>query len=305
MNDVDLRSEFRAYQRGVVSSIDDDDMRTMIGDIASRESGLLRPQLVIKSAEVFGVPLKHIMPVASGIEWVHAATLILDDTTFMDDSDVRNGKISFHKKYGPAKTILVAQYLSSALAPRLNMSNGYLSEEQRNRVQSESARAAEGLCFGQNVDLYHRPETLEDVVKLHRKKTGDLFAAAAVIGGISGMANIFEIDTLRSFGYHLGIAYQMGDDLFDALGDASKGGKPVGQDKDKVTVLDFKSESDAIKFWQDFYHKSEMDLLQLSTSLRARERLGNFEGKADAQPLHDVLKLVRDKQEGLLENVLS
>ncbi len=301
MNDVDLRAEIKAYIADVVKDIGGE-MGEMVRSVALREGGLLRPQIAIRSAEVYGVPRKHIMPAAAGLELVHGATLILDDTPLMDDSDTRNGAPSFHKMYGADRAILVAQYLTASLAPQLNAQNSYLTAEQRSGIQSESARAAEGLCVGQNDDLHHRPEGLDEVIRLHRRKTGDLFAAAALVGGIAGNATDMELNKLRSFGYHLGIAYQMGDDLYDVLGDPKKGGKPIGQDKDKVTVLNFKDEVGAVRLWKAFYEKAEADLLELSGWLRARERAGEFAGKADVEPLQKVLSLVRDRQMSTLED---
>lgn len=309
MNDVDLKSEIRAYMGSKLSDINHDSSEMDIGEInmgemvrfvVSRESGLLRPQIAIRSAEVYGVPRNHIMPAAVGLELVHGATLVLDDAPFMDDSDIRNGRPSFHKEYGAANATLVAEYLTSSLAPALNAGNENLSAEKRVAIQVECARAASGLCAGQNRDLYHPPENLEEVVGLHRRKTGDLFAAAAVIGGVAGDALEKEIEILRSFGHNLGIAYQMGDDLYDRIGDPRKGGKPVGQDGDKVTALSFLDVSEAVELWKDFYERAEADLLELSSNLHVREKAGEFMGKMDAQPLRCVLKNIRSRQEDML-----
>lgn len=299
MNAVDLKTEIRSYLANELSHIEGE-MGEMVRAVALRKGGLLRPQIAIRSAEIYGVPRNYIMPAAAGLELVHGATLILDDSPLMDNSDTRNGETSFHLTYGTDKAILVAQHLTASVAPELNSNNPYLSSEVKNKIQAESARAAEGLCLGQLDDLHHKPESLEDVVELHRKKTGDLFAAATVIGGITGNAPENELELLRSFGHNLGIAYQVGDDIYDVLGNEAKGGKPTGQDVDKITVFDFMAVHEAVDFWRNFYAGAEKNLVDLSSNLEIREKEGIFAGIASAEPLYRVLDHVRDKQEGIM-----
>ena len=300
MNAVDLKTEIRSYLTNELSGLDGE-MGEMIKMVALRKGGLLRPQIAIRSGEAYGEPRTHIMPAAAGTELVHAASLIFDDAPFMDNSNTRNGEASFHVKYGTDKAVLVALELTNSIAPKLNSTNLYLTPEMRTNIQSEFARAADGLCVGQFDDLHNAPHSLDEVIELHRKKTGDLFAAAAVIGGIAGSAPENEIEILRSFGHNLGIAYQMGDDVYDVFGNADKGGKPTGQDKDKVTLFDFMDSPKAIDFWRSCYSNAEADLRRLSSSLELRETQGNFTGIVNAMPLHDIISYVRDKQEGIMD----
>ncbi len=304
MNNVNLKTEIKSYLINALSSIDGE-MGEMVRSFASRGGGLLRPQLAIRSAEVYGVPRNHIMPAAAGLELVHGASLILDDAPFMDNSNMRNGEDSFHVMHEEGRTVLVAQYLTSSIAPELNSKNIYLNAEIKTKIQAESARAANGLCVGQYDDMYHKPETLEEVVELHRKKTGDLFAAAAVVGGIAGNATESELELLRSFGHNLGIAYQMGDDIYDLLGNVERGGKPIHQDGEKVTVFNFKPVHEAVNFWRNWYALARSDLASLSLNLALREKEGNFTGIVNARPLHEILNCIELKQEYIMDIVAA
>ncbi|MBT3865686.1 hypothetical protein HOF78_01115 [Candidatus Woesearchaeota archaeon] len=299
MNDVDLVTELYNDLKRDLSKVEGE-MGEMVRYAVLRKGGLLRPQLAIRSGEVYGVPMGHMKGSALPLENVHAATLILDDSSAMDDSDTRNGEVAFHKVYSLDKTILTAQHLTSSIAPELNSNNLYLSPEIRIKIQAEYAKAAEGLCIGQLDDLHHKPESLEDVVELHRKKTGVLFAAATVIGGLAGSAPKEEIEILRALGHNLGIAYQMGDDIYDVLGNPKLGGKPIGQDGNKITVLGFMEVHKAVELWKGFYDRAGNDIDNLSSRLLAREEQGLFTGIASAEPLRHMLEVIRNKQEGIM-----
>lgn len=279
-----------------VDKIEDPAMSEMMKYVVKGDGGMLRPQLVIRTGEVYGVPRNSLIAPATAQEFVHRATLILDDAPQMDNSEKRNGRTAFHVKYGPDNTILVAQYITASLALELNAKNDHLSYEQRSAIHEEAARAASGLCIGQRKDLKQVPESLDEMVELHKQKTGDLFAASVVIGGIAGNAKPNEIKTLRTFGHNLGIAYQIGDDLYDRFGDPEVGGKPVGQDGDKVTVFEFMDEESAVKYWKNFYRKAGNNLKSLSKQLSKREEEGDFVGQSDVRSLEGIMEAIYEKQ---------
>jgi len=206
--------------------------------VALNAGHLWRPLVVLKTAQAYNISIDKALPYAVGIELVHNATLILDDLPSMDNSNMRRGQAACHIKFGVNIANLCSHYFianSILLATR-----GPASEKQKSDILSEVASAAENLIVGQEKDLYdtNDRQTLEDLLEFYRLKSGSLYGSAAVIGGILGNAPSDEINNLRGFGISLGIAYQIGDDLYDKLGNNQDLGKPTGQDIRKKTPID-------------------------------------------------------------------
>lgn len=203
----------------------------------------LRPFLVIAAADIFDCARARSVRVGCAVEMIHCYSLIHDDLPAMDDSDLRRGRPSVHKKFDDATAILAGDAL-------LTQSFEILAEEEthpdgnvRCRIALELARAAgkQGMVGGQMIDIYAEEKDfdLAGVTQLQRLKTGALIRFSAVGGGLVGEASETEVAALAAYAEDLGLAFQIVDDILDATGDAEALGKPAGQDAemDKATFI--------------------------------------------------------------------
>lgn len=187
-----------------------------------------------------GASIEPLLPLASAVELVHAASLILDDLPAMDDASVRRGRPALHRVVGEANAILAAVALLNSGYDEINRSA--LRSRARRDVMERlvGAIGADGLIGGQIVDLEStgRPLDLEALEYIHSHKTGALFTAAAEIGALGSGARARDVEALRRYAKNLGLAFQITDDLLDYSGDPATTGKDAGLDRDKTTFVD-------------------------------------------------------------------
>jgi geranylgeranyl diphosphate synthase type II len=183
----------------------------------------LRPLVVLAACEACGAAPEAALPAAAAIELVHAFSLVHDDLPCMDDDDYRRGRPTCHKVYGEAIALLAGD----ALVAR---GVGYLAEIPDTWAKAAAGvlagAVAGGMVPGQVLDMLAEAGEEVDVVQLHRQKTGTLFVAAARMGAHAAGADIDTVMTLSRFGGHLGLAFQIADDVLDAgegSGDQAKG----------------------------------------------------------------------------------
>ena len=194
----------------------------------------LRPFIVTQSAKMFAVDERCALRVGAAVEFLHCYSLIHDDLPAMDDSDLRRGRPSCHKKFDEATAILAGDGLQAlafeVLAAEETSSDAFV----RAKLVFELAKAAggEGMVGGQMIDLLAEEQEFDigAITRMQRMKTGEIFAFAATSGAIMGHATDRHIHALHSFAQELGLAFQIADDLLDAVGDSNTTGKPVGQD---------------------------------------------------------------------------
>lgn len=195
----------------------------------------LRPVLALAAAGVVGGDTEKILPAACALELIHTYSLIHDDLPAMDDDDFRRGQPTCHKKYGEAMAILAGDALLTLAFELLarGAADGLLPEKETIRVITEVGLAAgtAGLVGGQVVDMLSSdtadPATLEYI---HSRKTGALYRASVRLGAILGGADGASLARLTEYAQHLGLAFQIADDILDIRGDAVKIGKPVKSD---------------------------------------------------------------------------
>jgi geranylgeranyl diphosphate synthase type II len=188
----------------------------------------LRPGLVLGAAAIVAGDDAVAMPAACAIEMIHTYSLIHDDLPAMDDDDLRRGKPTSHKVYGEAIAILAGDAL-------LTMAFDVAAQSGSPRIVSEIARAAgaEGMVGGQVIDLLseNKQLTLDELRRLHACKTGALIRASVRCGAILGGANDAQLDALTRYGEHIGLAFQIADDILDVVGTTEALGKQVGSDE--------------------------------------------------------------------------
>lgn len=193
----------------------------------------LRPLLLLATLQGYNKPLDLGYDVAAAIEMIHTYSLIHDDLPAMDDDHLRRGKPTNHKVYGEAMAILAGDGLLTYSFQHLSSLN--LDNDIKVNLILEISKAAgpEGMVGGQVADLEGENKELvvEELEGIHDKKTGELLAVSVVAGAIIAKVSDSERTSLRHFAKHLGIAFQIKDDILDVEGDQLTIGKPIGSDE--------------------------------------------------------------------------
>jgi geranylgeranyl pyrophosphate synthase len=191
----------------------------------------LRPLLALAAGEVARAPRAAVSAVAVAVEYVHAASLVLDDLPSMDNARRRRGRPALHVVHGTATAELAAVCLVTRAFEILGGAPA-ASAATRARLTRELARAVEACCGGQSADLAADPQRLrlEDLESIHARKTGALFVAAVRGGAIAGGAREPDLEALTRYARNLGLAFQITDDLLDLEGDEEVMGKDRGRD---------------------------------------------------------------------------
>jgi geranylgeranyl pyrophosphate synthase len=188
----------------------------------------LRPMLCLAAAEAAGGDWRAAVPAAVAVELLHTYTLVHDDLPCMDNDLIRRGQPTVHAKYGEALGVLVGDALQ-ALAFEVLVRDAATDPGRARRWVLELALAAgpAGVVGGQVEDVADAGSADADTLAfVHQHKTADLFRAAMRLGAIGGGAPDAVVDTLGVFGNHLGLAFQIIDDLLDAPGDGAPDGPP-------------------------------------------------------------------------------
>ena len=204
----------------------------------------LRPFLTVSSAELFGVSRDASLYTAAAIEFVHTYSLIHDDLPAMDDDDMRRGQPSCHKKYDEPTAILAGDALLTLAFELLAMDDVHADAAVRCELIRSLAYAAgcRGMVGGQMLDLEseHKKLSVDEIIRLQRLKTGEMFAVSCEAGAILGKAPRPQRNALQRYAHDIGLAFQITDDLLDAEGTREQTGKEVGRDRElgKATLVE-------------------------------------------------------------------
>lgn len=197
----------------------------------------IRPVLVYAFCEACGGDYRIASAPASGIEMIHTFSLIHDDLPAMDNDDFRRGKPSCHKAFDEATAILAGDALA-VLPFEIIANDPVLTSDQKVRIISCLARAVgrDGMIGGQVIDMEN--ETRNDVDEanlrnMYKHKTGELIAVSCMMGCICAGASDDMIDAAAEYGYRLGLAFQIIDDILDVTSTTEELGKPVGSDSEE------------------------------------------------------------------------
>ena len=186
------------------------------------EGKRIRPFLVMAIANIFNFPPIKSLNCATAIEFVHVYSLIHDDLPAMDNDDFRRGKLSNHKKFDEATAILAGDALLTFAFEILANSETHNSAEIRCELIKTLSKAIgfRGMVGGQMIDIENIDKKIsqEQIINLHRLKTGELFMASAECGAILGGSGKQERSALRYYAHDLGLAFQIKDDILDHIG---------------------------------------------------------------------------------------
>jgi farnesyl diphosphate synthase len=209
----------------------------------------VRASLVLSAARLAsantGAPLPAHLAVAGAVEMLHAYSLIHDDLPAMDDADLRRGVAACHKAFDEATAILAGDALQTEAFSILSRPGLMADAEQQLRLIAILAAASGqgGMAGGQMLDLLAetgKPD-LAETRKMQEMKTGALIQAAAMMGAIAGGGDEKLVKAVERFSSHLGLAFQIADDLLDYQADAEQIGKPAGRDavQGKASFVEF------------------------------------------------------------------
>jgi len=194
----------------------------------------IRPVLFLAATEAVLPSAEGAEPAACALELVHTYSLIHDDLPALDNDDFRRGKPTCHKVYGEAMAILAGDAL-------LTLAFQVLSDEKTRRDASQVRLVAElataagtvnGMIGGQVADLEAEGKAVDGarLDYIHRSKTGALIGASVRMGGIYADADAEQLAALGRYGEHIGLAFQIVDDILDVVGNSESLGKTAGKD---------------------------------------------------------------------------
>jgi geranylgeranyl diphosphate synthase type II len=188
----------------------------------------IRPILALAGGEVAGAPSRAVMPFACALEMIHTYSLVHDDLPAMDDDDLRRGRPTSHRAWGEGLAILVGDALLTEAFAVMARARGVPAARVLAAIAEVAGAAGEaGMVGGQALDLAAagRGASLTGVRTIHTRKTGALLRAAVRVGAIVGGSRPTVLRRLTTYGAHLGLAFQIADDLLDAEGGPEADGR--------------------------------------------------------------------------------
>ena len=197
----------------------------------------IRPMMMLASAVAIDIDTQHVIPFATAIELLHSFSLIHDDLPCMDDDSLRRGQPTTHVKFGEATATLAADSLQS-LAFEL-MAKAEFPESKSSQLELISMIAnsigSGGMAGGQSLDLDSENKKLDpsSVENIYMLKTGKLLQASILGPTYFRELDEEKVSALKNFSESIGVAFQIQDDLIEAVGDADMIGKSIESDKSK------------------------------------------------------------------------
>jgi len=198
----------------------------------------IRPKLVEIATEIFGGDIEHAIYPAAAFEMLHNFTLIHDD--IMDLAPLRRGKETVYKKWNNNIAILSGDALATMALQQILKTP--VEPERVLKMAELFAQTSLEICEGQQYDLDFEKQdnvTIDQYIEMIRLKTAVMLAGCLKVGAILANASEADQDEIYLFGIHIGLAFQLQDDLFDVYSDAETFGKQIGGDikSNKKTYL--------------------------------------------------------------------
>lgn len=251
------------------------------------EGKRIRPILVYRAAAALAngdqPALDH---AALALELVHTYSLIHDDLPAMDNDDLRRGRPTLHRAFNEATAILVGDGLQVQAFSMITRAPGLTTEQRVSMIDLlAEASGFNGMVGGQYRDMEATGTALDidDLRAMHAMKTGALIRAAVGLGGIAAGGSAEQLQALDTYGQHIGLAFQVVDDILDVESDSATLGKTGGKDEaaHKATYVSLLGLDGA---------RREASRL-LKSSLEAIHDLG-----PNAEPLREVARFIVDRK---------
>ena len=193
----------------------------------------MRPALVLAAAAACGGRAQDAMPLACAVECIHTYSLVHDDLPAMDNDDYRRGKLTNHKVFGEGIAVLAGDALLTQAFKIAALAKAWPRYSHRDIIL-EIARASGSLQLiaGQVADLEGegKKTSAAQLKYIHERKTSALLCCSARLGGMSANCSAAQLTALTDFGYNVGLAFQVIDDILDVTQTSEKLGKTAGKD---------------------------------------------------------------------------
>lgn len=208
----------------LVSKVDFSWLAELLSHSLSNGGKGIRPALTLLSGKFYHYNLNTLLPMATAVEVLHIATLVHDDA--IDKSAVRRGKPTVYKVWGEDKAVLLGDYLF-AKAGELTATTQNLRAV---KLFAQTLRTISTGELAQSFSAFTLEQTYEQYIQRNSYKTAALFTLATESGSVLSEAPEASIKILNEYGYNLGIAFQIVDDILDFVGTEEELGKPTGSD---------------------------------------------------------------------------
>ncbi|WP_203361798.1 polyprenyl synthetase family protein [Bacillus sp. REN10] len=231
------KEKLEAELRAIISAITAPDLLIQSMDYSLQAGGKrLRPMLLFATIAAFRQNPLIGMEAAAALEMIHTYSLIHDDLPSMDDDDLRRGKPTNHKVFGEATAILAGDALLTYAFQVVAQSKVYTNEQKVWLINwlSQAAGPA-GMVGGQMADMEgeNKRLALEELEYIHKHKTGKLLEFSVMAGAFLSGASEAQLQHFQTYANHIGLAFQIQDDILDVEGSEEKIGKRVGSDVNK------------------------------------------------------------------------
>ena len=193
----------------------------------------MRPALVLAAASACGGQEADAMPLACAVECIHTYSLVHDDLPAMDNDDYRRGKLTNHKVFGEGIAILAGDALLTQAFEITALAKGWPRYSHQDLVlEVAKASGSLQLIAGQVADLEGegKKTSVAQLRYIHERKTSALLCCSVRLGGMSANCSSAQLKALTDFGYHVGLAFQVIDDILDVTQTSEQLGKTAGKD---------------------------------------------------------------------------
>jgi farnesyl diphosphate synthase/geranylgeranyl diphosphate synthase type II len=226
-----------------------------------------RPILTYTVASLYDSEIEKADSCASAIELIHIYSLIHDDLPAMDNDDIRHNQPSNHKVFGEAQAILAGDGLQ-ALAFSLISNDPLINADTKIKLLELMAKSSYAMAEGQSIDLsvVSKKVDLNILNKMHQKKTGALLNCSIKFGALLHNASENDLSILESFANHIGLAYQIQDDVLDVTTSDTVLGKRQNSDavKNKPSYPSIIGLNKSINTFENLYQNAQEELSHLS-----------------------------------------
>ena len=249
----------------------------------------LRPILCLAAAEAVGGNVKTVLTAACAIEMIHTYSLIHDDLPAMDNDQLRRGKPTCHVQFDEATAILAGDALLTfafEILSTMDVSSSDVTDKRLCVISTLSkAVGVRGMIEGQMQDMASEGMLLDQkqLQQMHELKTGALIVAATVTGGLLSNGTKAQINHLKQYAHHIGLAFQIADDILNVEGDPKQMGKAAGTD-----TMAGKNTYPALL---GLKKSKQMAEKQVNNALRVIDK---FDNKSD--PLRELAKYVIERK---------
>lgn len=221
-----IRKELAEVERNLEATADVDIplLARLLKHVLKNGGKRIRPALTLLAGKFYHYQPRHLVPMATGVELLHTATLVHDDT--IDGSVIRRGKVTVNSLWGRAQAILLGDYLFAKAAT-------FVAITENVRAIKLFAQTLTVISSGELRESAHSfslRQFREHYYEWVGAKTACLFSAAAEAGAIVSQAPEEVVLAFRDYGYNLGMAFQIVDDILDFIGEEAEMGKSVGAD---------------------------------------------------------------------------